>query len=131
MLQRPRTPRVLAFAQMKNQKPERDLLGNLKRPLDLVHRVDAAALFRMDHIHRRRPAPPHLRIGVKRRVHRERLGRIAAEPFRQFADVRPACVIEVLARGKQLHALRSGAGKNVQQPRMQPVIEKDVRRNGL
>ena len=131
MLQSPRTPGVFAFSQMKDEIPERDLLGNLERPLDLIHRIDATALLRMNHVHRRRPAPPHLRIGIKRCVHRERLGRIRPEPFREFADVRPTGVIEVLPRGKQLHALCSGAGKNVQQARMQPVIEKNVRRNGL
>jgi hypothetical protein len=115
MLQSPRTPGVFAFSQMKDEIPERDLLGNLECPLDLIHRIDATALLRMNHVHRRRPAPPHLRIGIKRCVHRERLGRIRPEPFREFADVRPTGVIEVLPRGKQLHALCSGAGKNVQQ----------------
>src|SRR5580698_6832430 len=50
MFERPRTPRVFAFAQVKDEKPEGNLLGNLKCPLHLIHRVDAAALFRMDDI---------------------------------------------------------------------------------
>jgi hypothetical protein len=37
----------------------------------------------------------------------------------------------VLARGEKLDALRSRAGKDIQQPRMQPMVQENVRRNGL
>ena len=95
------------------------------------YRGAGLALGLRDDVHSRSAAPAHLHIGVQRGVHRERLDGIAVEPLRQFAYMSAAGVIEVLARCEKLHGLRSGAGKNVQQPRMQPMTQEDVRRNGL
>jgi uncharacterized membrane protein len=59
-------------------------------------------------------------------MHREGFGRIVPKPLRKLADVHAAGVIEVLARGKQLYALGSRASKNIEQARMQAMIEEDV-----
>ena len=78
--------------------------------LHLVHAVDAPGLFRVDDVHRRRAAPPHLRIGKERHMHGKRLHGIGAEPVGNFFHMGAVGVIEMLSRGEDLNCLRSALG---------------------
>ncbi len=95
---------------MNNEIAQRDVLGGFKRALDLVHGVDAAGLVGVQHIHSRRAGAAHLAVREERGMHGKGLERIGAEPLGQFDDMLAAGVVEVLARGKDLHRLRAGAG---------------------
>ena len=61
-------------------------------------------------------------------MHREGLERIGAEPLGQLGHMLAAGVVEVLARGKDLHRLRAGALRELKQARMQTVIQKQMSR---
>ena len=99
------------------------MLGGFERALDLVHGFDAAGLVGVQHIHSRRAGAAHLAVREERGVHGEGLERIGAEPLGQLGDVLAAGVVEVLARGKDLHRLRAGAGRELKQARVQTVIQ--------
>ena len=96
--------------------------------LDLVHGVDAAGLLGVQHIHRGRAGAAHLAVGKERGVHGEGLERVGAEPLGQLGHVLAAGVVEVLARGKDLHRLRAGAVRELKQARVQTVIQKQMSR---
>ena len=116
---------------MQNEEPERNLLGDFQRALDLIHRINAPRLLRMNHIHRRRSAASHFKVGKHRRMHRKRLNRVRLEPVGDFADMRTAGVIKVLARSKKLNTLRPGLGENIEKTGMQTAAQKYVCRNDL
>ena len=103
-----------------------NLLGGFEGALDLVHGVDAARFFRMKQVDGGRAGAAHLAIGKHGRVHGERLERIGAEPLGQLAHVLAAGVVEVLARGEDLHTLRAGAAGKLQQAGMQALVEEQV-----
>ncbi len=113
--------RVVAFAEVEDEEAEGDLLGDFEGALDLIHGVDAAALLGMDDVDGGGSAAAHFKVGKQGRVHGKRLDGIGAEPVRQFADVGAAGVVEMLAGGEKFHALGSGAGKDVEQARMQAL----------
>ena len=77
----------------------------------------------MQQVDSRRAGAAHLAVGVERCVHRPGLERIGAEPAGQLSDVLAAGVVEVLARGKNLHRLRARAGGKLQEPRMQSLVQ--------
>ena len=64
-----RRPAVISFAEMNDKIAQRDMLGCLQSALDLIHRVDAAGLFRVQDIHSWRSGTTHFTIGIERCVH--------------------------------------------------------------
>ncbi len=123
-----RRPLIVAFAKVHHEVAQRNMLRGFERALDLVHGVDAPGLLRVQHIDRERAGAAHLAVGIKRGVHRKRLERVGAEPLGQFGHLLAAGVVEVLARGKNLHRLRAGALRELKQARMQTVIQKQMSR---
>ena len=121
-------PRIVALAEMHHEIAQRNVLGRLERALDLVHGVDAAGFFRVQHIQAGRAGAAHLAVGIKRGVHGKGLKRVGAEPLGQLHHLLAAGVVEVLARGEDLHRLRAGALRELKQPRVQTVIQEQVSR---
>ncbi len=85
-------------------------------------------LLGVQHIHARRAGAAHLAVGIKRRVHRKGLQRVRAEPLGQLGHVLAAGVVEVLARGKDLHRLRAGALRKLKQAGVQTMIQEQMSR---
>jgi hypothetical protein len=71
-------------------------------------------------------ASTHFAIGVERGVHGERLKRIGAEPCTKLGHVLAAGVVEMLAGGKDLNSLRTRMGGQIQESRMQALIEENM-----
>ena len=104
------------------------MLGRFQRALDFVHGIDSAGLVGVQHIDARCAGAAHFAVGIHRSVHGERLQRVRPEPFRQLSDIFAAGVVKVLARGKNLHCLRSGSFRKLKQSRMQSMIQEQVSR---
>src|SRR5579875_3040521 len=126
MLETALAPAIVALAEVEDEEAEGDLFGDFEGALDLVHGIDAPALFGMDDIDGGGAAAAHLLIGKHGAVHGEGVDRIGAEPFRQLADMGAAGVVEVLAGGEDLHALGAGASESVKKTRMEAMLEKNV-----
>ena len=122
-----RGPAVFFFAQVQDEVLKGDGLGGFQRALDLVHGVDAAEFVRMDDVDGGSTGAAHLAVGKERRVHRPGLKGIGTKPGGQLGDLLAAGVIEMLARGKDLDALCASTGRQFQQPRMQTLVEKQMR----
>ena len=118
MFECPLIPTVFPLAEMEDQKLQRQDLRGLERTLHLVHAVDAPGLIRVDHVYRRSPAPPHLRVRKERHMHGKRLHGIDAEPVGNLFHLSAVGVIEMLARGEDLNRLRSTLGQGIEQSRM-------------
>src|SRR5262245_55133868 len=111
--------------QMLNQKPERNLLGDLQRALDLVHGLDATGAIRGSDVERRSSGASPLIVGEKRRVHGVQRNAAAAKPLGNLLDVGFAVgVVEMLARCKNLDRLHTGARESVEDARMQALLNK-------
>ena len=123
-----RRPLIVALAKVHHKIAQRDVLRRFKRTLDLVHGVDAPRLIGVQHIHCGCARAAHLAVGIKRCMHRKGLERVGAEPLGQLGHVLAAGVVEMLARGKNLHRLRAGALRELKQARMQTVIQKQMSR---
>ena len=104
-----RRPLIVAFAKVHHKIAQRDVLRRFECTLDLVHGVDAPRLIGVQHIHRGRAGAAHLAVGIKRGVHRKGLERVRAEPLSQLGHMLAAGVVEMLARGKDLHRLHARA----------------------
>ncbi len=112
---------------MQHKVLEGNAFGGFERALDLVHGVDAARLFRVQHIDGGRAGTAHFAVGKERSVHGERGQSVGTEPFRQLSHVLAAGVVEVLARGKNLHRLRAGAVGELKQSGMKALVQEQVR----
>ena len=84
--------------------------------------------FRVQHIEAGRAGAAHLAVGIQRGVHGKGLKRVGAEPLGQLHHLLAAGVVEVLARGEDLHCLRARALRELKQARMQAVIQEQVSR---
>ena len=100
-----RAPGVFALAEVDNEEPKGNLLGDFEGALDLVHAIDASGLLRMDDVDAGRTAAAHFVIGIERRVHGEGLGLVRPEPLGEVADGAAVGVVEVLARGEKFDSL--------------------------
>ena len=74
------------------------------------------------------PARPISRSGNSGACIENGCERVGPEPVGQLGDVLAAGVVEVLAGGKDLHRLRTGTGGEFQQPGMQALVKKQMRR---
>ncbi len=114
-------------SEMLHQETERNLLGNFKGALDLVHGVDARCAVGGGNVDRRRPCPSPLVVRVQRRMHRIERYPAAAEPVSNFFHVRFAIgVVKVLPRRENLDRLHSAASQPIQNPRMQPLFREQI-----
>src|SRR5579863_7089726 len=82
----------------------------------------------MNEVHRGSAGTAHFAVRVQRSVHRERLERVRSEPPSQFHDVFSARVVKMLTGGKDLHPMGAGARCHFQQPWMQTLLQKQMRR---
>ena len=112
------------YADVLNQKPKRRLLGNFKGALDLVHGGDAITLLDGGDVDGRNPGAPPLVIAVHGRVHGMKGNAGAAKPVGDLAHVLALVVIEVAARGKNLHSLGAAGDELIEQPGMQPLASR-------
>ena len=87
-----------------------NLFGGLECSFHLVHGVDPARLFRVDHVYRRSAASSHLGIPKERHVQRKGFHGVGREPERDLLHVTLAGVVEMVARGKNLDSLRASLG---------------------
>lgn len=123
-----RGPGVHALAEMDDEVFEVEVLSGFESPLDFVHSVDAARLFRMEHVDRVGAGAAHFPVGIERRVHRPWLEGVGSEPHSEFVDVLAAGVVKVLAGGEDFDSFSAAAGGQLQQPGMQALLQKQVRR---
>ena len=123
-----RRPLIVAFAKVHHKIAQWDVLRRFECPLDLVHGVDAPCLLRVQHIHPECAGTAHFAVGIKRRVHRKGLECVGAEPFGQLRHLLSAGVVKVLTRGKDLHRLRAGALRELEQARVQTMFQKYMSR---
>ena len=110
------------YAQVHDQVAKGNVLGRLQCALDLVHGIDAARLFRVQQVHKRRSGAAHLAIRVERRVHRPGNERMAAKPAGNLCHIFATGVVKVLARSKDLNRIGTGFGGKLQQRRCQSLV---------
>ena len=113
---------------MNHEIAKGNLVGRFQRALDLIHGVDAAGLVGVQHIDAGTAGAAHFAVSIQRGVHGKRLQRVRPEPPGQLCYLFAAGVVEVLARGEDLHRLRAGAIRELKQARMQTMVQKQVSR---
>src|SRR5580704_1148522 len=65
-LKGPRAPGVLALAEVDNEEPKGNLLGDFEGARDFVHAIDASGLLRIDDVDAGSTAAAHFVIGIER-----------------------------------------------------------------
>jgi hypothetical protein len=108
---------------MDHEIAKGDVLGRLQCALDLIHGIDAPGLVRVQYIHAKTTCAAHFAVSIQRGVHGERLQRVPSEPLGELCHILATGVVEVLARGKNLHCLRAGAIRKLEQTGMQAMVQ--------